>query len=180
MTARLLFLIGYMGCGKSSLGRKLARRLTWRLVDTDAEIERLEGASVSDIFRFEGEEAFRRMERAAIERAIAEESPAVVSTGGGLPVWSDNMERMNGAGMTVYIRRSAERIAERLSPYGRARRPKLRGLSDEELVDFMRHNMAEREPWYSRAQLILEADGFSDEELIGRILEAIEAKQKDE
>ncbi len=174
MTAKILFLVGYMGCGKSSLGRKLARRLACRPIDTDAEIERQEGASVNDLFRFEGEEAFRRMEREVIERIIARDLPAVVSTGGGLPVWRDNMERMNGAGLTIYIRRSAERIASRLSPYGRAKRPKLRGLNDEELVDFMTRNMAEREPWYSRAQLILEGDRFTDEELIDRILRAIE------
>jgi len=174
MMAKILFLVGYMGCGKSSLGRKLARRLSCRPIDTDAEIERQEGASVNDLFRFEGEEAFRRMEREVIERIIARDLPAVVSTGGGLPVWRDNMERMNGAGLTIYIRRSAERIASRLSPYGRAKRPKLRGLNDEELVDFMTRNMAEREPWYSRAQLILEGDRFTDDELIDRILRAIE------
>ncbi len=170
-----IFLVGYMGCGKSTLGRKLSRRLGWRMVDTDARIEQLEGASVSDIFRYEGEQHFRHMERCEIERLIAAEEPVVVSTGGGLPAWGDNMANMNEAGLTVYIRRSAESIASRLSPYGRQKRPKLRGLNDMELVDYMRRNMAERTPWYEKACLILDAEQCSDEELVAQIVEKLNA-----
>ena len=131
-----LFLIGYMGCGKSTLGRRLARRLGGEFADTDALIERREGASVADVFRYEGEERFREVEREVLEQTLAG-TAAVVSTGGGLPVWRDNMARMNAAGFTVYLRREAEQIARRLSPYGRQKRPRLRGLGDAELVEFM-------------------------------------------
>ena len=105
-----LFLVGYMGCGKSTLGRKLAHRMGVAYVDTDHEVEQMEGAAVYDIFQYAGEGYFRRSERAALERTI-EEGAAVVSTGGGLPTWSDNMARMNEVGCTVYLRRSAENIA---------------------------------------------------------------------
>ena len=169
----LIFLTGYMGCGKSTLGRRLARRLACRFVDTDAEIERTAGASVGDIFRCEGEEAFRRRERETLERLIAEGGDAVIATGGGLPVWGDNTERMDAAGLTVYIRRSAASIASRLSPYGRAKRPRLRGLSDAELVGFMERDMALRAPHYERAQLILDSDGREDDELIETIVAAL-------
>lgn len=165
-----IFLVGYMGCGKSTLAKRLARRLGWRMVDTDQEIERLEGASINDIFHYEGEEHFRHMERREIERWISAEEPVVVSTGGGLPAWQDNMERMNGAGLTVYIRRTAEGIASRLSPYGRQKRPKLRGLSDAELVAFMTENMKERTPWYEQAHQILDGELKSDEEMVQLIL----------
>ena len=101
-----LFLIGYMGCGKSTLGRRLARRLGAEFADTDALIERREGASVADVFRYEGEERFREVEREVLEQTLAG-TAAVVSTGGGLPVWRDNMARMNAAGFTVYLRREA-------------------------------------------------------------------------
>ncbi len=168
-----IFLVGYMGCGKSTLAKRVSRRLGWRMVDTDHEIELLEGASVTDIFHYEGEEHFRRMERRMIEREIAGKEPVVVSTGGGLPAWQDNMALMNCAGLTVYIRRSAEQIASRLSPYGRQKRPKLRGLSDEELVAFMTENMNERAPWYEQAQLILDAGAYSDEELVQQILQEL-------
>lgn len=166
----LVFLIGYMGCGKSTLGRRLARRLGVPFVDTDSRVEEREGASVSDLFRYEGEQRFREIEREVLDAAIAGNDSAVISTGGGLPVWGDNMARMNAAGCTVYLRRSAENIAGRLSPYGRRKRPRLQGLNDEELVAFMTRDMASREPFYSRAKLILACDSLPDDELVERIV----------
>ena len=166
----LVFLIGYMGCGKSTLGRRLARRLGVPFVDTDARVEEREGATVSDLFRYEGEQRFREIEREVLDAAIAGNDSAVISTGGGLPVWRDNMARMNAAGCTVYLRRSAENFAGRLSPYGRRKRPRLQGLNDEELVAFMTRDMASREPFYSRAKLILACDSLPDDELVERIV----------
>lgn len=165
-----IFLIGYMGCGKSSLGRRLAKRAGMRFVDMDSEIEQREGASISDIFRFEGEDYFRRKERELIESLAGEGEDMVISTGGGAPAWGDNMSRMNDAGMTVYLRRTPQQIASRLSPHGRQKRPKLRGLNDEELVAFMTRDMASREPFYSRAKLILACDSLPDDELVERIV----------
>lgn len=167
---KMLFLVGYMGCGKSTLGRKLARRLGGELADTDALVEAREGASVADVFRYEGEARFREVERAVLDGVIARGEAAVVSTGGGLPTWGDNMERMNAAGCTVYLRRTARQIASRLSPYGRRKRPRLRDLSDDELVDFMERDMAAREPFYARATLVVECDGRSDDEIMDEIL----------
>ena len=170
---KTLFLVGYMGCGKSTLGRKLARRLGVDFVDTDALVEEREGASVADVFRYEGEERFRQAERRVLDEVIAGNPFVVVSTGGGLPTWSDNMARMNDAGHTVYLRRSAEQIARRLSPYGRRKRPRLQGLNDEELVAFMERDMAAREPFYAQATLIVDCDWLSDEEVVEFILERI-------
>lgn len=173
---RSLFLVGYMGCGKSTLARKLARRLGVEAVDTDSAVEQREGATVADIFRYEGEERFRQLERDVLEEIIARPQAVVVSTGGGLPTWRDNMERMNGAGLTVYLRRSAGQIAARLSPYGRQKRPRLRGLSDEEIVGFMTRDMAAREPFYSQAQQILDCSALSDEEVVENILTELKMK----
>lgn len=173
-TKKPLFLVGYMGCGKSSLGRRLARRLGVETVDTDTLIERMEGASVSDVFRYEGEERFRELEREALERIVARGERVVASTGGGLPVWRDNMARMNETGATVYLRRAAEQIAARLTPYGRQKRPRLRGLSDEELVPFMRRDMAAREPYYAQAQLTVDCTVMADDEVVVRILKWLE------
>ena len=147
-----LFLVGYMGCGKSTLGRKLARRLGVDFIDTDALVEEREGASVADVFRYEGEERFREAERRVLDEVIAGASFAVVSTGGGLPTWRDNMLCMNAVGHTVYLRRSPEQIARRLSPYGRRKRPRLQGLDDEQLVAFMRGDMAARTAYYNSAR----------------------------
>lgn len=170
--AMRLFLIGYMGCGKSSMGRKIARRLGVEFIDTDALVERTEGAEIADIINYEGEEYFRECERKALEQ-VAEHPDAVISTGGGLPMWQDNMERVLSLGLSVYIRRSPEQIMSRLSPYGRHKRPKFRGLNDEQLLAFMRTNMAEREPVYLRADVILDGERHSDDELIDEIMEVI-------
>lgn len=165
-----LFLVGYMGCGKSTIGRKLAQRTRLAYVDTDQLIEEREGATVFDIFRYEGEKRFREIECEVLEKTI-ETGAAVVSTGGGLPMWRDNMARMNEVGRTVYLRRSAENIASRLSPYGRQKRPRLRGLNDEELVQFMREDMAAREAHYAKATLIIDCDVLTDDEIMAMILQ---------
>ena len=171
-----VFLVGYMGCGKSTLARKLSRRTGVRAVDTDAEVERMEGASVSDIFRYEGEARFRELERSVVERLAAEEEACIVATGGGLPTWSDNMERLSKAGVTVYLRRSADKIAARLTPYGLSKRPKLQGMSGAELVAFMQRNIAEREPYYAQAALVIDCDVLSDDEVVERIMNYLETR----
>ncbi len=170
---RKIFLIGYMGCGKSSLGRKLAKAGGLEFMDMDSIIEQREGASISDIFHYQGEEYFRDAERVLIEELGTAEGDMVISTGGGAPTWRDNMERMNNLGSTVYLRRTAKQIASRLSPHGRQKRPKLRGLNDEELVAFMTTNMAEREPFYSQAKYCVDCAERSDTELIDYILQII-------
>lgn len=166
----ILFLIGYMGCGKSTLGRKMAQRMGYEFVDMDSVIESREGAAISDIFHFAGEEYFRKLERGLIEELGESDGNVVVSTGGGAPTWDDNMAKMNSIGQTIYLRRTAEQIASRLSPRGRQKRPKLRGLNDEELVQFMTVNMAERDPYYSQASWIVDCAEHSDEEIIEMII----------
>ena len=105
------------------------------------------------------------------DEVIAGASFAVVSTGGGLPTWRDNMPCMNAVGHTVYLRRSPEQIARRLSPYGRRKRPRLQGLDDEQLVAFMRGDMAAREPFYAQASLVVDCDPMSDDELVEHIVQ---------
>lgn len=166
-----------MGCGKSTLGRKLSKVTNFRFVDMDSEIEQREGASVGDIFKFAGEEYFRRAERTLIEELAETEGDIIISTGGGAPTWTDNMEYMNRKGECVYLRRTAQQIASRLSPNGRQKRPKLRGLNDEELVAFMTQNMAEREPFYMQARHIVDCAERSDAEIINIILEYLKSDE---
>lgn len=167
---RKIFLVGYSGCGKTSLGRKVAKRLGMRFVDTDAVIEEHEQASVSDIFRYEGEEYFRNVEREVVKKVASEDVATVISTGGGLPVWGDNAELLNELGTTVYIRRTAKQIVGRLSPYGRAKRPRFAGLDDAELIEFIGRDMIVREPFYAKARFVLDGDMFSDDELVDRLV----------
>ena len=129
----ILFLVGYAGSGKSTIARRIARRLGLRVVDTDKCVEEQVGASVADIFLYEGEEYFRRSERKVVEE-LASDADLIVATGGGLPTWSDNMELLNRMGITIYLRRKPEQILSRLSAYGREKRPMFRGKNDEELL----------------------------------------------
>lgn len=173
----LLFLVGYAGSGKSSMGKRLAKRLDVRYVDTDRRVEQSEGATIADIFHYEGEEYFRRAERGVIEELREEGFSGVIATGGGLPVWSDNMARLNELGTTIYLRRGAEGILSRLSDYGREKRPLFRGKSDEELLRFMHEHMAEREPWYSMAHVVVECDTMSDDDAVNYIVATLEGSR---
>lgn len=166
-------MVGYAGCGKSSLGKRLARHMGKRYVDTDKLVTESVGASVADIFYYEGEEYFRSAERAALDELARSNFDGVVATGGGLVVWYDNMERMNEVGVTIYLRRSPQNIMSRLTEYGREKRPMFRGKSDEELLQFMTSHMADREPHYLKAQLVVECDTMSDDAAVEYIANSI-------
>lgn len=161
-----------MGCGKSTIGRKIARYAHLRFVDTDSLVEQREQATVADVITYHGEEYFRGVEHSVLQ-STAEEDDLVVSTGGGLPVWGDNMARIGELGVSIYLRRSPQNIISRLSPYGRQKRPKFRGLNDEQLLAFMTSHMAEREPIYSQADITIECDTMTDNEIIDLILSKI-------
>ncbi len=165
-----LFLIGYMGSGKSTLGRGIAAALGWRFIDTDKEIERSEGLSVSEIFATLGEEAFRKMEHDLIA-SISPDEQAVVSTGGGAPCHFDNMERMNATGVTVYLKIPAGALVQRLLQ-SRTRRPLIEGKSPEELRLYIESHLAEREPYYGRATHVIEGVGIRPEHIIETLRES--------
>lgn len=165
-----LYLVGYMGSGKSTIGRKVARATGLPFYDTDKIVEEAEGASVADIFAYAGEEYFRKAERAALERCSAVQS-AIISTGGGLPVWGDNMDMIAKSGVSIYLERTPEQILSRLSPYGREKRPRFRGLNDEELLAYMRQNLAERRAYYECATIRVDCSKVSDNEIVEQLTE---------
>ena len=156
----LIFLVGYMGCGKSTIGRTLAKQLGVRFLDMDTLLEQRCGKSVAEIFTETGETGFRQSEREVLAE-LTSEREAIVATGGGAPCFFDNMETMNRAGLTVYFKMSPEKLAGRLE-HGKAKRPLLRDKSEEELIGFIRENVAKREKYYMQAKLIIDCDGVRD------------------
>ena len=166
----VVFLVGYAGSGKSSLGKRLARRMGLRVLDTDNVVEQQVGAPIADIFHYEGEEYFRIAERRAVEGLVNEGLDLVIATGGGLPTWKDNMEWMLRTGVTIYLRRTPEQILSRLSAYGREKRPMFRGKSDEELLEFMHQQMAEREKYYTQAHITVDCTSMSDDDVVEYIV----------
>ena len=166
----VIFLVGYAGSGKSSLGKRLARRMGLRFVDTDNVVEQEVGAPIADIFHYEGEEYFRIAERRAVEGLANQGMDLVIATGGGLPTWKDNMEWMLRTGVTIYLRRTPEQILSRLSDYGRMKRPMFRGKSDEELLEFMHAQLAEREAYYTQAHIEVNCNTMSDDDVVEYIV----------
>ena len=161
-----------MGTGKSTLGRKIATRTELPFLDTDKMVEEAEGATVADIITYAGEEYFRQAERRALEQT-AEYDNAIISTGGGLPVWGDNQKWIAEHGVSVYLKRTPEQILSRLSPHGRFTRPKLRGLSDEEVLWVMREGIAEREPIYEKADIVIDCSQVNDHEITDKLIKLI-------
>jgi shikimate kinase len=153
----LIFLIGFMGCGKTTLGFKLANRLGVEFMDLDQILEAQEGMTIAEYFSRFGEDAFRKHESEVLKQTKYPEN-AVVSTGGGLPCFFDNMQWMNAHGKTLYIKLSPKSLASRLENE-KDKRPLLREKHGDALVDFITEKLAEREKFYSQATIV--ADGLS-------------------
>ena len=156
-----VYLIGFMGSGKTTLGNALhgaampdGTILTF--VDLDHAIEQVEGMSVGDIFRQKGEDYFRRKEAATLRRLTVKPG-IVVACGGGTPCHSGNMEWMNAKGLTVLLQASEPVLLRRLIE-GAHKRPLLAGLSTEELQRFIADKQAQRMPHYSQAALTFNSD----------------------
>lgn len=150
----LIFLIGFMGSGKTTLGRPLASRLGYDFLDLDKVIEEGEGFTVGEIFAARGEEYFRTLERRYLQDIIVHGGNAVVSTGGGTPCFNGNMELMNTNGITVYLKLSPGMLADRLMA-ARVCRPLLAGKSPEELLQYIVDTLAVREEHYERANVVV-------------------------
>lgn len=150
----IVFLIGFMGCGKTTLGRKLANRLGYEFFDLDDELEKQAGMSIADYFRDHGEAKFRELESAVLKQTPYPEQ-AIVSTGGGLPCFFDHMDWMNKRGKTFYVKLSPRTLADRLE-HGKADRPLLREKQGDALVAFIEEKLAEREVFYNQATFVVD------------------------
>jgi shikimate kinase len=155
--ASKIFLIGFMGSGKSTTGKKLASHLTWSFMDLDEQIENLTGMKIPDIFSQKGELYFRQIESEVLLKTVSE-SKTVISTGGGTPCYEDNMDFMLANGLTVYLKMTPARLKIRLLK-STDKRPLLKNIDEKTLSDFIAQKLTEREKWYSRAEIKIE--GFN-------------------
>jgi len=161
-----IFLIGFMGSGKSTAGKKLAVRLGYQFIDLDEYIEKMSGMTVSSIFSSKGEHAFRKLEKEALDQ-IDRLTGVVIATGGGTPCFSDNMDFMNKSGETVYLKMPVKKLIERLQ-HEKEHRPLICGKSDEELDQYVRDKLKEREVYYRKAQIMIDGDPLNLEALLTR------------
>ena len=152
---KTIFLIGYMGCGKSTLGKALAQRCDIEFIDLDVYIETRTGKKIREIFADEGEAAFE----------VSEKANVLVACGGGTPCFGDNMSLMNSRGITVLLQTSHERLFERLKR-GRHKRPLIAALTDEQLDVFIEEQLEKRMPHYSKSAEIFDSTLLEDENQI--------------
>lgn len=153
----LIFLIGFMGCGKTTHGRKLASFLKVDFIDLDEVFEQQNNTSIARYFEVFGEEKFRQTESEILKNTVYPQN-AVISTGGGLPCFFDNLDWMKQHGRVIYLQVPPHIITSRLAN-AKADRPLLQHKTGEELLQYVTQKLAEREPVYLRAQII--ADGVS-------------------
>lgn len=159
-----IYLVGYMGCGKSTIGRKVADLLGISFVDLDKYIEERYFKSVPAIFAEEGEKAFREKERISLLE-VSQFEDVVVGTGGGVPCFFDNMEVMNNNGVTVYIAPDTDVLAGRLIK-SRTERPLIVGKSREELISFINDALIKRAPFYEKSKIIIRGENNLDPQLV--------------
>jgi len=159
-----IFLIGFMGSGKTTIGRRLAQITGFDFVDTDRFIEMQQGMTITEIFARQGETAFREMER-NILLDLQRREYAVVSTGGGLPCRGDNMDLMLAGGKVVYLKTSPQALTRRLIR-SRTERPLIKGKTEEELLQYVMNQLSEREPAYNRAHLMVQTENYSMDKLL--------------
>lgn len=163
-----IFLIGFMGCGKSTLGKKLAQKLGYEFIDLDHQIEKSEGTTISEYFSTHGEAAFRKLENETL-KGFDYPANAVVATGGGAPCFFDNMDWINENGLSVYIEMTAAGLAKRLEG-GKDKRPVLKDLDETQMIEFIENKLKERNVFYKRAQLTVNGINLTADAMRAMIL----------
>lgn len=159
-----IILIGYMGAGKTTIGKALSRELGMMFYDLDWYIETRMHRTVAQIFAEKGEEGFRKIEYNMLHE-VAEFENVIISCGGGTPCFFDNMDYLNVQGDTVYLKASPEVLCGHLK-MGKVERPLIKGKSPEELQQFIIEQLAKREPFYNKAKYHLDVSLMDNYEKI--------------
>ncbi len=165
---RMVFLIGFMGAGKSFVGRKIASSLGWNYIDLDQYIETVQEKNISSIFEQEGEAAFRKIEKACLQEVILKFNQVIVSTGGGAPCFDNNIDLMNEFGVTIFISKPVPSLIQNLRK-GMEKRPLIDGMSLDELTDFVTQKLEQRKLDYGQAKFVIH--DYHNQDLLDKIEE---------
>ncbi len=166
-----IILVGYMGSGKTTVGRQLAKALGVQFYDLDWYIEMRFRKKVPEIFAEKGEEGFRDLEHRMLHE-VAEFEDIVLSCGGGTPCFYDNMDYMNSLGETLYLKATPEVLAQHLR-MGRTERPLIKGKTGEELERYIRESLTQREPFYTQAKHVVDVSLMDNFEKIGITIDLV-------
>ena len=162
-----IYIVGYMGAGKTTAAKRLAHRLGWEVADTDALFEEKYRISVDDFFQKYDEPLYRKLESEILKSTESLEK-TVISTGGGTACYFDNMDWMNLHGLTVFMRISPAAAVDRVL-HSRHKRPLARGKSEEELMEFVSRHYAARMPYYEKARITVKSEDLDLDALLERI-----------
>ena len=169
-----VYLVGFMGCGKSSIGKMLARELGYTFIDMDKRLAEREGRSVNEIFAHYGEKHFRALEAEFLrEVAQNDDENMIVATGGGVACKEENLELMLQSGVVVYLKRTRQELLRRLVA-GQHSRPLIQGKTPQQIEEFIDTTLTIREPYYSRANIVVDCDHIGDSAAISVIRMALE------
>jgi shikimate kinase len=163
-----IYLVGFMGSGKTAVGKKLALRLNYNFADLDKKIESIYKLSIPDIFSKYDEHTFRQLEHEVLKQTL-ELSNTVIATGGGTPCFYNNMELILQNGISVYLKLHPHSLALRLLK-SHQKRPLILNKKPEDLEQFITDKLSEREPFYNRSDIIVKGENLevsSIVELIG-------------
>ncbi|QCX00576.1 shikimate kinase [Aggregatimonas sangjinii] len=164
-----IVLIGYMGSGKSTVGRKLAERSSFKFVDLDDYIETAEGISIPTIFSEKGEIYFRKKEHQYLQEVLQKEESFVLATGGGTPCYGNNMAAiLKATQMSYYLKLSLPALVQRLEGE-KAARPLIKNIPTEELPEFIGKHLFERSYFYNQAHHVISCDGKGNSEIVSEI-----------
>ena len=153
----IVYIIGFMGSGKTTAGKKLASSLGWSFIDLDEEIEKYSGKTIPEIFKDQGEDHFRTIEEEVL-RTLDRDDHTVVATGGGAPCHHENMDFMNKSGLTIYLKLTPPQLVSRLIRSS-DERPLIKDLEGDNLLHFIETKLDERAKWYEKSHIIV--DGFN-------------------
>ena len=165
----IITLIGYMGSGKSLIGKTLATSLSATFLDLDTLIEQHEQRLIKEIFATKGEIYFREVERKVLLSTLTRQENIILSLGGGTPCFYNNMEEINAKSQSIYLQTSIKTLAERLAPE-KDKRPIIAHLNEEQLQEFIAKHLFERRPFYEKAQHIVKTDDKTAEEIVAEIV----------
>jgi shikimate kinase len=159
-----IVLIGYMGSGKTSTGKELAKLMQREFVDLDVYIEQKYGQTINDIFQSKGENYFREIEKTGLNEVMELEN-VVISLGGGTPCFYDNMETIKAKSFSIYLKAEDRLIVNRLQN-AKSLRPLVKDYTTEQLFDYVKEMLWIREPYYNQADLLIDAKGIKARDLL--------------
>jgi len=169
-----IILVGYMGSGKSTIGRMLAEQLGRDFIDSDSAIEGQTGKAIGEIFAEKGEDHFREFERAFCERLV-NLKPSVIATGGGLPCFHNNIDLLKKHGVVVYVNASLQTLARRLKDE-RAMRPLVAELDDNAIFPFVEEQLTWRKEYYKQAHIFLPNELHKPDKVVGNLLKELQTR----